>query len=267
MVRAGDAGQRLAGLVACCLCLHGRGLGDRRCSLRSDDADGVGEVDLQVDVTPDRPGQPQRATHQRGGGALVAAPERPAAGGGEPLSRPLGEAVVRLPQLPPIAGGLLQVVAEHLVQLQERRSVAFQPVGEALVQLGPKLLGHRPVDGVADEDVHEPEAVLAGEVRRLRTHEVPPDRTEQMSARLRPFVRWKQGGDGAAVKHRPLDRRPLQQVSLGRREPVEAGGEQRLDRRRQDELLGRTAVSRLVGEQLLEEERVPGGGLRDLRPP
>ena len=195
-------------------------------------ADGVREIDLQVGVPPDRPGQLQGATEQRGGGAVVTAPERPAAGRHEPLARPLGEAVVRLSQFLPVPGSLLQVVAEQLVELDQGGSAPVEPGGELFVQLGAKLLGDRSVDGIVDEHVHEAEAVLAREVGRLQTDEVAPDRTEQVRPCLRLLLGGKHRGDGATVKHHPLDRRSFEHISLRRREPVEAGGEQRLDRRR-----------------------------------
>ena len=60
-------------------------------------------------------------------------------------------------ELAPVAGGLLEVVAEDLVQLDEIGAALLEPVGEALVQLGAGRLRQRVVGGVADQEVPEAE--------------------------------------------------------------------------------------------------------------
>src|SRR5690349_24280439 len=82
-------------------------------------------------------------------------------------------------ELDPVSVRLLKVVANDLV-----RSVAaeprFQPVREALVQLGPEPLRQRVVCGVADQDVAEAETVIAGKHRLLRADQPLAHERHQM---------------------------------------------------------------------------------------
>ena len=85
-----DTRERLACFVACRPCPLGGGVGNR-CGLRAVPEERLGEVELEHDVQARRPGQLERTLEQTGGGAFVAAPERAAAGGREPLARAFGE--------------------------------------------------------------------------------------------------------------------------------------------------------------------------------
>ena len=69
------AGERRPGLVAGLAGPHGRLLGDRGGSLGVV-PEGLGEVELGVDVEAERPRQRERALEQPGRGALVASVER-----------------------------------------------------------------------------------------------------------------------------------------------------------------------------------------------
>ena len=66
---------------------------------------------------------------------------------------------------------LLEVVAQDLIGLNELGSVWQEPVGESLVQLGPRCLRERVVRRVTDEQVAEPERVVSGEVRPVWANE------------------------------------------------------------------------------------------------
>jgi hypothetical protein len=79
----------------------------------------------------------------------VAPSERRASGGGQSLRSAHGERFVLAPELVPVPRGLLEVVPDDLVLLDELH-VCVEPVGEALVQLGPRVLRKRLVRGVAD---------------------------------------------------------------------------------------------------------------------
>ena len=137
VVGGADAGEGLACLVAGCACPLGGGVGDRG-GLRAVSRERLGEVELEHDVQARRAGQLERPLEQPGGGPLVAAPERASAGGREPLAGAFGEGRVGLSELLLVAGGLLEVVAEDLVQLDQLVSALLQPGGEALVQVGPR---------------------------------------------------------------------------------------------------------------------------------
>ena len=79
----------------------------------------LGEVELGVDVGPKRPRQRERALEQHGSGALVASAERAPPRRQQPIPGAKGERGVGSAQLGLVAGGLLEVVADDLVQLDE----------------------------------------------------------------------------------------------------------------------------------------------------
>ena len=62
--------------------------------------------------------------------------------------------------------GLLEVVAEHLVELDEAVPVLVEPVRESLVELGPGGLRQGFVGRVSAEEMTEAECLLVGEQRR-----------------------------------------------------------------------------------------------------
>jgi hypothetical protein len=86
-------------------------------------------------------------------------------------------------------------------------------------------------------------------------------RTSATSPPVDLAVLVAEGGDGSAVEDPSFHGSPLEHGALGRVELVEAGGEERLDRRRH--LHGPVAAVADEGEHLLEEERVALGGLHD----
>ena len=137
----------------------------------------------------------------------------------------------------------------------------LEPGGEALVQLGAGRLGEGVVGGVADQQVAEAEAVLAGELRPVGADQLAPDERGQAWRHLRLL-----GGeclDGAAVEDLALDRAALEHPPLGRVELVEPRRQQRLQRRRHLDLVPGLLRHR---DHLADEERVAGGRGRDPRP-
>jgi hypothetical protein len=91
-----------------------------------------------MDVRPCVREKLKRPPEQRRGGVVVPAPEGATPGGREPASGALGQPRLGLSELGPVAGSLLQVVADDLVPLDEVGSARLDPAREALVQLGPK---------------------------------------------------------------------------------------------------------------------------------
>ena len=67
------------------------------------------------------------------------------------------------------SSGLLEVVAEHLVELDEVVPVLVEPVRESLVELGPVGLRQRFVGGVSAEEMAEAEGLLVREQRQVRS--------------------------------------------------------------------------------------------------
>ena len=116
------------------------------------------------------------------------------------------------------------------------------------------------VGGVADQEVAEAEAVLAGELWPVGADQFAPH--ERCEARRHLRLLRGQRLYGAAVEDLAFDRAALEHPSLGRVELVEPRRQQRLQRRRHLDL-----ASHLLGhrEHLTNEERVAGGGGRDPR--
>ena len=91
------------------------------------------------------------------------------------LTGPLGESRIGLSELGLVAGCLLQVEAEDLVQLDEVGAFLLEPVREALVQIGSRRLRQRVVGGVSDQQVAEAEGVFRGNLRRVGADQALPD--------------------------------------------------------------------------------------------
>ena len=182
---------------------------------------GVAELGFEGEVDLGRRYERGGALEQADGGAVVLAEGRAVAAGGQAPPRRRGQLVVGgHPELGAVAAGLLEVVAEDLVQLDELGPVLLQPGCEALVELGAGRFRQRVVGGVADQQVAEAEAVLAGELRL-----VGPDQLlahERGQARRHLGLLGCERLDGAAVEDLALDRAPLEHAPLGRLELVEA---------------------------------------------
>jgi hypothetical protein len=157
-------------------------------------------------------------------------------GGGQPLRPPDPETpgvVVGRAELDAVAVSLLEVATQDLVEL--RRVGAhplLEPPGEALVQVGPHLLGDGPVGGVLDEQVAEPEGVLARGAFGVGHDELLADERLQGPPHLGPVLLGGQLGHRSPLEDLPHHAGPLDQGQLRPVEPLEAGGEQGLDRRR-----------------------------------
>ena len=151
------------------------------------------------------------------------------------------------------------MVADELVQLDERRLV-LEPVGEAAVQVCANGLREGVVGGVADEQVAEAEAVLAGELRSFGADQLVPDERCESWQHV-GLVRGERL-HGAAVEDLALDCSALEHRALLRLELVESRGQERPQRRRHLDL---AAVGR-EREHLGDEERVAARPVGDPRP-
>jgi hypothetical protein len=126
-----------------------------------------GEQQLQA-VRVGRRQQPGRPGQKLGGGRRVAPCQGLPAGRGQVVSGPPGQPGRRLvgAELGPVAGRLLEVVPDDLLELGLPLAAGpGHPGGHALVQGGPVALGQGGVGGVAQQQVAEPEGVLAAEAR------------------------------------------------------------------------------------------------------
>ena len=141
----------------------------------------------------------------------------------------------------------------------------------ALVQLGAEPLRHRVVGGVADQDVAEAEAVLAGEGARVRLDQPLADERLQAAGDLADLLRRREVGHGAPPEDLPDHGGTLQHGQLVLAEPVEAGRKHGLDRLRHAQrvdggerlepavALDEDAVLDEHPQHLLEEERIAAG--------
>ena len=186
-------------------------------------------LELEREVEPERAQELDCPGEQRERGPAVQAVVRAPAGGGEPRGGALGERGVGLAELCLVAGGLLEVVADDLVALDEGVAVLVEPGGEARVQVGADRLGEGVVGGVADQQVAEAVAVVARELGAVGADQLAAHEPGQPGRHLRLL-----GGErlhGAAMEDLALDGASLEHLALGLVELVEAGRQQRLQRR------------------------------------
>ena len=110
-------------------------------------------------------------------------------------------------------------------------AVQLEPGGEALVQVGARLLRQRAIGGIANQSVTEAVSLLAGEVRCVGADQVPADKRQQPVLEYRIERGASKCADCALVKHRAFDRRGRQDRALIGREALETGGQECVDRR------------------------------------
>ena len=153
-----------------------------------------------------------RSVEEHGRRPEVLAVVRAPTGAGESRGSALGKGGVGLPELCPAADGLLEVVADDLVALDESLAVLVEPVGEAFVQVGADGFRKRVVGGVADQQVTEAVAVVAGELSVVRADELPPDESREPGRD--PRLLGAERLHGAAVEDLALHRAPLEHPAL-----------------------------------------------------
>ena len=122
-----------------------------------------------------------------------------------------GGPVVERTELRAVTVGLLEVIAENLVELDQRLAVDGEPVGESFVQLGPGRFRQRLVGGVADEQVAKAVGVVLRQQRLLGSNQVLPHQRHELTVD-RAAIR--ESRDRSAVEDLALDRAPLQHVAL-----------------------------------------------------
>ena len=140
---------------------------------------------------------------------------------------------------------LREVVADDLLVFHHPfADRALEPIREPFVQIRSIRLAEGVVRGVAQQDVPEPIGLDHAECRRLGRQQLAPDEGEKRGGHLGTGCRWGQFGDLHLVELAAHDRRPLGQRALRRRQSVDAGGHQRLDRRRDLDRVGVERPSR-----------------------
>src|SRR5262249_38582423 len=104
-----------------------RGLGERPPSFGRIEAISSREVEFRMDVDSKRARQCERTLERAGGCSVAPPPQGTPPGGGEPLPRPLGESRIGVSELLAVTCGLLQVVADDLVELDQLRATLLEP--------------------------------------------------------------------------------------------------------------------------------------------
>ena len=187
--------------------------------------------------------------------------------------------VVERPELGEIPVRLLEVVSEYLLVLQRAVAVdAVRPADELLVKRRTSALQKSVVRRFANEDVVEAVRVFERTLRGIRSHELlGAERGEKIGDLILQRVR-SELLDGTFGEHIAGDCRRLDHGALLAGERVEAGREQRLDRRRDSEVAepvrgapvfvfqDQKPVVDQHREELLDEERVSLGRFDDVGP-
>ena len=137
----------------------------------------------------------------------------------------------------------------------------LEPGGEALVQVGARRLRQRLVGGVADQEVAEAEAVLAGELRPVGPDQLLADERGQARRHLAPRrarAPAPRRGGRPRPRPRPARARSARPGRAGRGGPRAAPAASAGRRPRPSAVAGHR-------DHLLDEERVAAGGAGDLR--
>ena len=200
--------------------------------------------------------QARGALEQRDRSGCVAASRRPLTGRAQTSGGTRGvlRALVDPSKLGGVSVSLLEVVAQELVELDELSAALREPLREAPVKIRAGRLRERLVRGVPDQEMPEPEPVVAGELSPVGTDQILAGQHRQ--ARRDLCLLRCERLHGAAVEQLPFDRAALEHRTLGRLELVETGREERAQRRRDVDVVGLSGHC----EHLRQEERVAARG-------
>src|SRR5439155_4738932 len=104
--------------------------------------------------------------------------------------------------------GLLVVIADELVALDEAGALLREPGGEAFVEVGARPLREALVRGVADQDVPKARGLLAGKLGPVGAQQLLPDEGADPAVEIL-LVRERRAQE-AVVEDLPFDRRSLE---------------------------------------------------------
>jgi hypothetical protein len=131
------------------------------------------------------------------------------------------------------------------------------------VQFGPAFLGQRAVGRLLNEHVAEAKRALERQRRAFRLDQLLPLERVQMPRKRRTGLGRHELRNRTDRELAPDDRRALEDDSLPGPEEVEPRGEKSVQRRGDAEIVGLRRLLHSESEQLLEEERVSLGGVKD----
>ena len=223
----------------------------------------------------ERIGPPEQGAGRSEIAAVEGSPARDGEPGRRPLARPLG-ALVAQGELRPKMRCLFEVVADDLVELAFTTACrGLVPRGVSDVEVGACLLRDPRICRVADQQVSEREAILAGEQRLARTDQVASHERRQTLGEHQAIAFRRERCHRPAVEPLVLDGRVLEHGQLVRREPLEARLDQRGHGRRHRERCQIAACDPAVPvrderrvfdehrDEVLHEQRDPLGDRRD----
>ena len=133
------------------------------------------------------------------------------------------QAVVGVPELCTVPAGLLQVIADELVELDELGPMLLQPYCEAFVEVRAYRFRESVIGRVTDKEVAETEAVLAHELWPISPDQILADERGEERGHLR--LPGCERLDGAPMEDLALDSTPLEHAPFSRLELIEAGRE------------------------------------------
>ncbi len=243
-----------------------------------------GERELRKDLLAQRVvvrGDALCAGEQVDGRGHVAARESPAPCRCESRGCPAAErdgALVPLAELGQRHVRTFEVEPHDLLSLSHPLpGLALDPRREPLMQVRASSLGDPAVRGVDREDVREAKSILVAQCRAIRNDQLLPGQRLEVAADVSPLLLWRERGYGSPPEDSPDDRRALDNGPLSVLEPVEARGEERVDRRRDpearqialDDPAPVAPLEQVVVDEhpqgLADEQRVPFGRLGDPR--
>jgi hypothetical protein len=176
----------------------------------------------------------ERPPEQVRGDRHVVARQRPPARCGEMTRRPLAERpALRIdrPELAEELVRLLEMPADRLVVLDRLGGARFDPVGKAAVQLRARPLEQAPVGRVADQHVVEAQHRLAEEPAAVRLDQLAAPQRLDPRVQVGGFA-WQQRSNRVAGEVAADHRGTLENGTIFRTQPLDAGREQRVNRGR-----------------------------------
>ena len=142
---------------------------------------------------------------------------------------------------------LLEMPADRLIVLDGFPGPALEPVGQARMQLRARALQNTAIGRVADQHVVEAQRRLAEEPADIRLDQLTAPQRFEPRVEVSDLARQEMG-ERRARKLTADDRGALQHDPLLGAQPLDAGGQQRLDRRRHLEV-GELLPMLFVGPQ------------------
>ena len=126
-----------------------------------------------------------------------------------------------MPEFAAETDGLLEVIADKLVALDQPCLLGIDPARKLLVQPGSRRLRERVIGGVPQEEVTESEAIVGRQERPGPVNQTLGNECSEVG--LHECVIGAERLESAAVEKPALDRGESEHQSFGQRQSVETG--------------------------------------------